>query len=294
MLVRYAATIAVATVCLAAAPVGTAPLGVRPGPDAADPVVGPDGPLSTSEFDALAKSDPVAFLDACVRHYRENYRGFTAVLHKQERVAGTLNDPERVRIAVRDNPFAVRMVWEAGARSVAGYPVEGVLYAAGVNDGRMIVWRPRAFVKFWPTSPTGADARAASRYAVTEAGVAQATQRTLKAWGDAKRRGILKCESLGAKPVPELGGRVCHVLRRTCDPADVDPFLSSEPRPDPARFPADAFRTVTVMIDAETRVQVGSELRRADGELVGSYFFRDVELNPAFASDQFKQAGFRK
>ncbi len=298
MICRSVTTVAVAAVCLAAAPVRTAP----PHPPALDvPPLSllPDAPLSSSEFDHLAKTDPVALLAACVHHYRATNRGFTATLHKQERIAGTLYKPERVRVTVREVPYAVRMIWEEGAREVKLGPislgtVEGVVYG-GTNDGQMTVWRPAArFGKTMPIGPTGDQARAAARYSVTEAGVCQAAERTLKAWSEAKRQGKLTWRYVGTKPVPELGDRVCHVIERTCDPVEVDPFLSSERRPDAAKSPADAFRTVTVMIDAEHRIQVGSQLKRADGELVGAYFFRDLDLNPNLDATLFKPTSFKK
>jgi hypothetical protein len=191
------------------------------------------------------------------------------------------------------------MIWEQGAREVKLGPislgtVEGVVYG-GTNDGQMTVWRPTAmFGKTMPIGPATDQARAAARYSITEAGVCQAAERTLKAWAEVKRRGKLNWRHVGTNPVPELGGRVCHIIERTCDPAEVDPFLSTEPRPDATKFPADAFRTVAIMIDAEHRIQVGSLLKRADGELVGAYYFRDLELNPPLDANQFKPTSFKK
>lgn len=308
MRVRALATVVVVAVSLAANP-------ARPPAEASgrrQPTVfgsdsrqEADAPRSPQQLSAdfvlhLAQTDPVAMLEACARHYREHHRGFTATLVKRERIAGTLHPEERIRIAVRDEPYAVQMVWEDGAREVrlAGLSlgkIEGVVYAVGANGGQMTVWRPSAvFAKTISLNPVGDQARAASRYSVTEAGLLQATERTLAAWSEMRRQGKLACKYLGTRPIPELGGRVCHEIQRTCDPPEVDPFLSREPKPNPASAPADAFRTVTVMIDAETWVQVGSELRRDDGDLIGAYYFRDVELNPTFAAKQFTAAGFKK
>ena len=82
--------------------------------------------------------------------------------------------------------------------------------------------------------------------------------------------------------------------RRTADPATIDPFLMAEEPPDPARRAVDTSKSVTLMIDAETWLQVGSRITNPDGQLVGEYYFRDVELNPKFAPDQFKPSAFRK
>ena len=60
------------------------------------------------------------------------------------------------------------------------------------------------------------------------------------------------------------------------------------------RLAVDASRTVTTMIDAETGLQVGTRITNPDGQLVGEYYFRDVELNPHFPPDQFKPSALRK
>ena len=48
--------------------------------------------------------------------------------------------------------------------------------------------------------------------------------------------------------------------------------------------------SLTLYFDVENWLQTGSVLRRADGELIAYYWFRDVEVNPHFAADQFKPA----
>jgi hypothetical protein len=295
MVVRPIAILAVTGVCFSADPSG--PPAIHHGMadhgtvDVATPEV---------DFAALARTDPVAMLDAAVRRYRAEVRGFRATLHKQERLAGTLYQPEVLRVAVRETPYAAKMLWESGARTVkvGGLSlgtVEGVLYAAGENNGNLQVWRPGAvFASVVGVPPTGDQAKAASRYGLTEAGLGSAADRTRRAWKAARDRGQLRVEFLGTRPVSEVGGRVCHVIRRTCESPEVDAFLAADPKLDPATSPGDVFTTVTVFYDVETWLQLGSELRRADGELIGAYFFRGVELNPAFGPDEFKPAAFKK
>ncbi|HEX4611507.1 MAG TPA: hypothetical protein VH092_25155 [Urbifossiella sp.] len=56
----------------------------------------------------------------------------------------------------------------------------------------------------------------------------------------------------------------------------------------------DGFVEVTVMIDAERRLQVGTVLKNATGELVGAYFFRDVELvTDPFPPETFTERALR-
>jgi outer membrane lipoprotein-sorting protein len=47
---------------------------------------------------------------------------------------------------------------------------------------------------------------------------------------------------------------------------------------------------LTIWIDCDTLMQVGSDLRDADGEFIAEYYFRDIELNPKFDDKQFTRA----
>ncbi|OWK47459.1 DUF1571 domain-containing protein [Fimbriiglobus ruber] len=284
----------VGAVCLAAAPSPPCPPVPEPRPTELVSSAGDFTLPTADEFGRLARTDPIAMLDAARRRFRAEVKTYRATLVKQERVAGTLNPPEEILIAGREEPFAVLLLWRTGARSVFGFPVEGTLFAAGENNGKMVVWRPAALLRTIDIPPTDGQARAASRYSVAEAGLYHAVDRTYRAWEAARHRGRFSCEYLGTRPVASVGGRVCHVVRRTCDPPELDAFASTDPPPDADSRPADAHKTITVTVDAETWLQVGSELRRADGELVGVYDFRDVELNPSFTPTQFKTTSLKK
>jgi hypothetical protein len=253
-------------------------------------------PVPAMRAAATPADDPVGVLADALTRFRGSVRGYTATLHKQERTGGTLHPPEVVRVAVREEPYAILMRWTSGARGPLGTPVEGSLFVAGVNAGRMTVWRPAARLaplRQMTVDPTDTAARAASRYAITEAGLGHALERTRRSWAAAKQAGTLQAEHLGRKRVPELD-RECVVLRRTSATPQLDPFQAGDPAPDPARRPADAFTTVTVMLDPDTGAQLGSVLTRADGESVGRYFFRDFVANPTFPADQFTPAALRR
>jgi hypothetical protein len=286
---------AVIPVCLAAGP---SPAPVRP----ADRPIVPDRfsktlRASEEDLEVLARTDPIALLDAC-RRRAARLRGYKATLVKRERVGGRLHDEEVIRTWVRAEPYSVLMIWERGARDVLGTATEGTLYVAGENSGRVKVWRPSArllpkLMDIHPTDPNS-PARSASRYAITEGGLLHAPERTYRAWSEAQQAGRLHWAYEGKREVEEVGKRVCHVITRTADPPTVDPFLMDEPPPDPSGRLADASKTVTIMIDAVTWLQVGSRITNPDGELVGEYYFRDVELDPEFTPDQFTPAAFRK
>ena len=283
----------IAAVSFAAAP-APRPLPTPSGPPL-DDAIATTGPTTADDLARLARTDPVGLLDACRRKFKADVRTYRVTFHKQERINGELFPPEVIRLTVREEPYAVLMLWQSGARKVLGTATEGVLFVAGENDGKMIVWRPSALLaKTLVLTPTDRQARASSRYAITEAGLGHILERTYRAWAAERDRGRLHAEYLGTRAVPEAGDRVCHVIKRTCDAPTIDPFVMTEPPPDPSTRPADAVKTITLLIDAETGFQLGSELRRADGELAGAYYYRDIELNPTLGREQFTPAGFKK
>ncbi|MBX9624926.1 MAG: DUF1571 domain-containing protein [Gemmataceae bacterium] len=248
---------------------------------------------TADEFAELARTDPVGMLQAGLTRYKREVKGgFRAVLHKRERIGGTLHPPERVRIAVRNDPLAVSMIWEEGARKVFGsapvaalYPyTDGKADPPKVDPPAMAAWRPDALLEVgrWRhVEVKGSSARDAARYCITDSGFEPAMLRTHAAWKQAKDRGDPAPAYLGLRPVPELGGRPCHVVRRACPKTEADSFALDEARPtDPRRVARDGFDEVTILVDAETWLQTGTVLKKANGDLVGEYHFRDVELFP--------------
>jgi hypothetical protein len=124
--------------------------------------------------------------------------------------------------------------------------------------------------------PYGDDARSASRYPLPEFGMGKAVARSRAAWAKAQAAGRLFVRSRGVIPVPELDNRLCLVLERRCDPPEEEGLTN-----------------LWLAIDAETWLQTGSRLLNADGDLIGRYEFRDVQLNPPFDESSFKPAALR-
>ena len=81
-------------------------------------------------------------------------------------------------------------------------------------------------------------------------------------------------EYVGLKKIPEVGDRECYILKRPhYDKPEEDGVMSA-----------------TFYIDKETWLQVGSVLKGAEGELIGAYYFRDIQLNPDFRPGTFSAA----
>jgi hypothetical protein len=253
----------------------------------ANPVTATIESSTTTDWVQLLDRDPVAALAIGLHRYRSEVKGFTATLIKHERIGKTLYPIESIAIAVREQPFACLMTWNSGVRN----QTQATLYVAGENAGSMRVWRPQALLaKTLTVAPDDAIARSASRYSMTESSLTHGHLRTYLNWKKNQNAGTLHIEHLGRKAIPELDGRICHVMKKTCPTPENDPFLMSEiAKADPQT----AFSTVLVYLDAETGYQIGAELRRADGERVGAYFFKHVVLNPIVPPGLFSDSKWK-
>lgn len=268
---------------------------------------------AADEFEQLAKSDPVAMYQKCLAKYQRDAKGFTATLVKKERVEGEPKPPkepqeEIIRLAVRgDTPdpatgkhcIEVSMTWESGAKKVLGSEIRATLYSEkpgteGTN-GNLMSFRPDALFKSVnAVHPTDPMAKSQSRYCIRDAGMYRGMLRTYDAWKHRKEAGTLKTEYVGKKAIPEVDGRVCHVIDRICASPEADAFeLGGAQVTDPTVLARDGFTRVRVMIDAETWMQVGSELTRPDGQLLAAYYFRNPNTNPTFPADTFTLAGLK-
>jgi hypothetical protein len=243
--------------------------------------------LSEAGFRQLLENDPIAALEVSIASYESTVRTLRGIFQKQERIRGKLNPVEVIRFNLREEPFAVAMHWEQGAGSAAA-----TIFARGENDGAMLVWIRKLFVQ--SINPRGAIPRNSARYSIEEFGLKQSTERTWKAWREQQKHGQLIVEYLGERTPAETGQRRCFVIKRTCVQPEIDAYIAGEDHAVTAKNEADAFSSVTAYFDCETRLQVGTELHRKDGELAGAYWFRELEVNPSFDADTFTRAAFKR
>jgi hypothetical protein len=248
------------------------PSGLRPplhAESALAEVADDGGPLpSAAQMKRLAESDPVAFLEASLRRCDREVKGYRCVLHKQERLEGKLQPSEEIDAAFREDPFSVLLVWREGAKLA-----NKTLYVKGQYDDKLLV-KPAgllALAGVVERDPDGEDARRGGRYPATEFGVKISAQHTLADWRAARKQDALHVEFLGEMKVKEAGDRVCWKLRRT-------QYKAPE---------ADGITESTFYFDAETWLQVGSVLKGADNQLIGEYFFKNLDLNPEFPEGTF-------
>jgi Protein of unknown function (DUF1571) len=242
--------------------------------------VTPDGkpaPLpDNAAMENLARTDPVQFLKRCLQRYERDVQGYRCMLVKKEHVLGKDLPEERIRSAFRERPYSVLMVWEKGAGKAAK-----TLYVEGENNGKLVALPANRFVALsgtWTRDVDDDDARAASRYPITQFGLKAGSLRTLDAWLKAQKRGDLQVNYLGEESPAEYGGRPCWKLKRVGykEPEDNGVMES------------------TLWFDKQTWLQVGSYLTGEGGRLVGRYAFLEIELNPTFDDDTFTRAGLTK
>ena len=261
------------------------------------------------EFEALAGTDPVKLLEVCLTRYqREVKGGITATLVKRERVYGDPRPPkdppeELIRLAVRKDVPAgdekprpqIRMVWESGARKTLLGTVTGTLFVEEQGGGQDRIAALTALgITMTPVS--GSMAKGASRYCMCDAGLYRAMLRSHTVWKKRQEDGALHWRLAGKRAIEPAGGRICYVVERTCMSPEVDPFeIGGEPNIRSQDNPADVGQVrITLFIDAERWLQVGSELHRQDGHLLAAYYFRDINLNPSFDDDTFTPDGLKK
>ena len=226
------------------------------------------------QFSQLVRKDIVAALAAGIRRYRAEVRDYTCLMKKQERIKGRLRKPEVVFCAYREKPFSVLMEWKAGdSKAAASLFVEGengdeILVAP---SGRFEMMALKAVGKHYVSRAVShPEVREASRYTVHEFGLSRGMERTYTAWKAAQQAGALHVEYLGEKPILELDGRVCHVIHRTVDPPEED-----------------GLSDLTLYIDRENWLQTGSVLKEGD-QLIGTYYFADLRINPTLPAERFK------
>jgi hypothetical protein len=222
--------------------------------------------------DAMPVDDPIEFLKECIRRFDERHvAGYSLVMLKQERLGGQLQPSEEIAVSYRTKPHSVVLKWIKGQRKA-----NCALFVEGQNNNMLLI-NPSGIagrlIKVVERDPEGTDAKQSGRYSMREFGLRATMTRTLNGFEKARANGTLKTEYLGILKVKELGNRLCYAFKRIA------------PKPE-----EDGFTDVTVYIDKETWLQVGTLLKAPDGKVIAEYLFRDIQLNPTFKPDQFTRA----
>jgi hypothetical protein len=238
------------------------------------------GEFSRHEIEHLAKTDPVELLKQSLAYYKEHIQSYTCILAKQERIKGKLQTKEVIQCSFQEKPFSVLMVWKEGADRAAAS-----LYAVNESGGKMFIrpygWRGKV-VSTVDRAPDCDEVKSSTRYLITDFGIRRGTERTYEAWKYIQDRKSLNYEYLGIQKCEQAGNRDCHVILRHCDPkTEMDAAEREE-----------GLTEITIYIDVETGLQVGTILK-AKGELIGEYYFRDIQVNPTIDPKLFTRENLK-
>jgi hypothetical protein len=225
---------------------------------------------------ALARKDPVAFAEHSLAHYQKAVQtGYRLILDKTEVIDGRQRPEEEIDVSFRTQPRSILFHWRKGAGRA-----ERILYVEGENRnaaGRsMMLVQPSGFLidhLVVTRDPEGADAHAASRQSIVQFGLKTTLERTLAGWKRGLAKGTVTIRYLGTLHPAKLKGQA------------VIGFESMDSQPD-----SEGVADYTIYFDSKTCLPAGMVLRDANGKLLGEYYFRDIQLNPEFAKDEFTRS----
>lgn len=225
-----------------------------------------------------ASRDPMSLVQRGLERYTRTVREYRCLLTKQERLGRKLSEVQEIEVRYREEPRAIYMLWRKNpAKARRALFMEGPEY---VNDKgeKLVRVEPngavaRLFTKDVRVPAHGPDARKSSRRTIDECGF-RSTFDLLEHFNSiAKARGVLDLRFAGTG---EIDGRPTYVIVRDL------PYEGPEgPYPD-ARM--------VLHLDQEwlLPVAVFSYADHQESELLGSYVFTNIELNPAFDENSFR------
>jgi hypothetical protein len=204
-------------------------------------------------------------------------RDYSATVVKQERINGTLGEPEYAFIKVRNQPFSVYMKF-IGPKAVVG---QEAMYVEGKNDNKMFAHAPpdtlRGKIGTVQILPTSAIAMQGQRYPITELGIANLTKRLIEVGEHDKQFGECDVKFFqGAK----VNGRDCTMIQVT-HPVPRRNFL---------------FHIARIYLDNELNMPIRYEAyewpEKEGGApvLLESYTYMNLQINQGFTDADFDRS----
>lgn len=232
-------------------------------------------------FEASARRDPLSALRQASRECERLVRDYICTFVKQEQVQGRLRKEQDIRVQCRTEPFSVLMEWLTNKDKV-----DRVLYVKGKwrnGKGGDQAWAdPAGWAIDLLLGPKGGVlqnihgrmAEATARRTVDQFGFINTFGLLLKYSDMARDRGELDLAYLGRS---ELNGQATYLFRRRL------PYTGED-----GRYPE---RLLLVHLDRDTHLPIGVFTWADDEkqELLGSYVFKDVELNPGLPDEVFSK-----
>lgn len=231
-----------------------------------------------AEREALAQSDPRALARLGRQWYTENVREYRCVLVKQERLGRKLTPLQEIELRYREQPYAVYMLWRENAdgarralhtRAPEYIDKDGQQLARVEPNGALV--RLITTDVFLPIH--GPEARKASRRTIDECGFRASFELMEQINSLAEERGVLKIWYGGPGTID---GRPTFQIYREL----------------PYEGPGGAYPDARLVLHLDQEwllpVAVYSYADTEQRELLGSYVFSRVELNPGLGDEAFQ------
>lgn len=233
---------------------------------------------TTLALEELARRDPLAVARLGRDRYDSTIHDYRCLFVKQERLKGKLRDEEQIEVRFRRAPHSVYMFWKKNAdqaKRVLFIDLPEYVNDEGVKTARV---EPagviaRAFVSEVTRPIHGDEAKEASRRTIDEFGFRALIGLLERFNGQAQSEGVLDYRFIGDGVIDD---RPTLIFERHL------PYTGED-----SKYP-DA--KLVLHLDREwlLPVAVYSYADRAGKELLGSYIFKNVELNPGMTDADFR------
>lgn len=229
--------------------------------------------MDTLKFCTLMLQDGARFM--------EDMENYTVVFHKQERINGDLQEQQSIDMKVQHQPhFAVYMKWKNFERG------RQVLYSDQYEDGCMVV-KFGGFKRILPAlklEPNSSNARAESRYPVTQAGILGMIRQILvHRQEDLKRGHGVNCVRL---PDQEFDQRRCYVFLLTYeDPKFCETYRKSIVHIDARHHIPLMIRNYTWATDSDGK----TEAELDESTLIEHYSFTGLDFERQLVAKDFSR-----
>ena len=213
---------------------------------------------------AIAKSDPEKWLAEAEAAY-DRVESYTAIFHKQQRIAGELLTEENIFLKCRKRPFSLYMKWVTE-------PYEGseLLYVEGWNKGRIRAHRG-GILSFIVRNldPNDSGLMEKDLRPVTSTGVGYLLETVARNMRKAIKAGELTFFDRGKEITYGRGTRILEVVLPSGDAKDYDG----------ARFIIDQ--------DVESKILLRIRVYDRDGRLVEKYGYENLNLDARLSDADF-------
>ncbi len=236
----------------------------------------PVGLPETAEYEDFAKRDPLGFLRFCWDRYKTNVQDYRCTFTKRERIGGEYKPEQIADVRFRENPFSVDMTFTKNIGECAR-----ALYVADKwvdDEGNQQAWaKPggaivRLLISKILQPIHGARAQKASRRTIDQFGFGKSFELIIHYSVKAQSENALSLKYAGEGSVD---GRPTYQFERLL------PYDGDE-----ANYPDNL---LVFHIDRETLLPVAcyAYSDKEGNDLLGSYIYTDVKLNPGYSPEDF-------